>query len=159
MIEKRNPCIVVGIGDPLLKDGRVGIEVVQKLKTRCAPVDTVVLNSVGFDVLDVIMGYQQAVVVDVCQMGLPPGTILELTPDELFRDHEEVSSDALALASTLRTGQMVYAAKMPPKLNLILVEPEDITSFSKRCSPVVSHAIMDVVARIHPPELAYGQSI
>ena len=49
-------CIVVGIGNPLLKDDRAGIEVVEALKARNSEVNTAILYSVGADVLDTIMG-------------------------------------------------------------------------------------------------------
>ncbi len=142
--------IVVGIGNPLLKDDRVGIEVVEALEAKGSAVDTAILYSVGFDVLDTIMGYDEAVIVDACQMGLAPGTILEITPEEMFDHNNLVNSHAVTLGSTLKTGQMLFPEEMPKKLKLMLVEVEDISTFSTQCTPVVCHAIDDVVERLHP---------
>ncbi len=141
--------IVVGIGNPLLKDDRVGIEVVEALEARGSAVDTAILYSVGFDVLDTIMGYDEAVIVDACQMGMAPGTILEITPEEMFDHNNLVNSHAVTLGSTLQTGQMLFPEEMPGNIRLMLVEVEDISTFSTKCTPVVCHAIDDVVARIH----------
>jgi hydrogenase maturation protease len=140
--------IVVGIGNPMLKDDRVGIEVVEALKARNSRVETAILYSVGFDVLDTIMGYEEAVIVDACQMGMAPGTVKEITPEEIF-DHEKLAnSHAVTLGSILETGQILFPDQMPKKLKLILVEVEDISTFSTQCTPVVCHAIYDVVERI-----------
>ena len=155
----QHDCIVVGIGNSLLKGDHVGIEVVKKLVEQQAPVDTSVLYSVGLDVLDVIMGYKKAIIVDACQMGHPPGTILEMTPDELFTDQQIVNSHAVTLGSTLRTGQMGYADKMPQEVTMMLIEVEDINAFSIECSPSVKIAIIDVVDRIHPLEATYGEAV
>lgn len=148
MKNKRNTRIVVGIGNPLLKDDRAGLEVVQALAAQNPYVDTAELYSVGFDVLDTIFGYESAVIVDACQMGYPPGTILEMTPDELFTDEHIANSHAVTLGSTLRTGQMVFPDKMPADLKLILVQAENMTCFSKKCSPKVAQAVQEIVTRI-----------
>jgi hypothetical protein len=38
---------------------------------------------------------------------------------------------------------------MPADIKIMLVEIEDVSTFSTQCTPVVSHAIGDVVSRIH----------
>ena len=103
------------------------------------------LYSVSFEVLDAIMGYESAVIVDACQMGYPPGTILEMTPQEFFINNQVTNSHAITLGSTLRVGQIVLAGDMPAEVKLILVEAEDISGFSKACSPKVAQAINKIV--------------
>jgi hydrogenase maturation protease len=141
-------CIVVGIGNPLLKDDRAGIEVVEALKARNSKVSTAILYSGGREVVDTIIGYEEAVIVDACQMGLPPGTVLELTPDAFFKCHTEPGWTGTSLEAALKNGQKVFPHRMPRKISIILVEAEDMSTFSTKCTPVVSHAISDVVDRI-----------
>ena len=145
---KPNGCIVVGIGNPLLKDDRAGIEVVEALKSRNSPLNTAILYSVGADVLDTIKGYEEAVIVDACQTGLPPGTVLEMTPDAFSKNYPESNCQGVSLGVALRNGQKSHPDQMPRKIRIILVEVEDISTFSTKCTPVVRHAISDVVARI-----------
>lgn len=142
-------CIVVGIGNPLLKDNRAGIEVVEALKACNASVETATLPKVGIDVLETILGYDQAVIVDVCQTGMPPGTVLEMTPEEMFDRPLDGHCQATRLVSALKTGQIAYPEMMPADLKIVLLEAEDMSSFSTRCTPVVSHAVDEVVSRIH----------
>lgn len=154
MERKKHSCIVVGIGNPMLKDDRVGLEVVQTLETLNVPVDTAELYSVGFDVLDTIMGYESAVIVDACQMGYPACTIVEMTPDELFSDELVANSHAVTLGSTLRTGQMVFPDDMPSDVKLVLVEAKGISYFSKECSPKVAQAVHTIVQKMSATEVA-----
>lgn len=146
----RKRSIVVGIGDRLLKDDRVGIEVVEALQAKGAAVDTAILQSAGFELLETIIDHDEAVIVYACQMGLAPGTIVENTPEEMFDHDHTVGFHAITLGATLQTGQILFPGKMPKKIKLIMIQVEDISTFSTRCTPVVSHAIQDVVARIHP---------
>jgi hydrogenase maturation protease len=140
--------IVVGIGNPMLKDNRLGIEVVEALNSHHPEVETAILYFSGRDVLDIIIGYEKAIIVNACQAGMKQGTILEIPHDQLF-DHENLgAAQASALGSTLKNGLALYPDLMPKDLKLFLVEVEDISTFSTKCTPVVSHAINDVVERI-----------
>ncbi len=149
MVKKPNGCIVVGIGNPLLKDDRAGIEVVEALKARNPKLNTAILYSCSVDVLNIIMGYDEAVIVDACQMGVPPGTVMEMTPETFFDSCRGANAQGVTLGTMLKTGRSVYPDRMPGKIRIILVEAEDMSTFSTKCSPVVNHAITDVVDRIH----------
>jgi hypothetical protein len=59
MASQSKKCIVVGIGNPLLTDERAGLEVVERLKSQNADVETATRYPAERDVLDVIMGYEQ----------------------------------------------------------------------------------------------------
>jgi hydrogenase maturation protease len=148
MVKNPNGCIVVGIGNPLLKDDRAGIEVVEALKARNSKVNTAILHSCGVDILNTILGYDEAVIVDACQMGIAPGTVLEMTPETFFDSYRGSNAQGMTLGAMLQTGKSVFPDRMPDKIKIILVEAEDMSSFSTKCTPVVSHAISDVVARI-----------
>ena len=148
MVKKPNGCIVVGIGNPLLKDDRAGIEVVEALKAKNPKLSTAILHSCGDDVLNAIMGYEEAVIVDACQMGVAPGTVLELTPDTYYDSYSDYNAQGATLGTMLKTGQNSFPDRMPGKIKIILVEVEDMSTFSTKCTPVVNHAINDVVDRI-----------
>ena len=140
--------VVVGIGNPLLKDDRAGIEVVEALERAGTSVDTAILYSVGFDVLDSIYDYNEAVIIDACQLGKPPGTILEITPEALFASDHLVTSHAVTLGATLKTGQLLFPERMPDVLSIILIEAKDITCFSSVCSEETTRAVGKVVDRL-----------
>ena len=144
----KKTCLVVGIGNPLLRDDRVGIQVVETLISQKVPVETVVLYTVGFELIDKILGYEKVIIVDAAKFGKVSGTILEVKLEDIFTTHALINSHAITLGTTLKTGYLIFPEEMPKELKIILIEAEDMTNFGKECSPAVSQAIEKVVEKI-----------
>mgnify|MGYP001564523468 CR=1 FL=1 len=140
--------LVCGIGNPLLKDDRAGIEVAEQLEGAIQGVATEVIYGVGFEVNDKIMGYDDVIIVDAAKMGHPPGTVLNVSVEDIFSDHKLASSHALTLGSTLKVGYKLFPEAMPKKLSIILIEAEDYFEFTKKCSAHVTRAIEQVIRLI-----------
>lgn len=140
--------LVCGIGNPMLKDDRAGIEVAERIAGTDLPVDTEVIYGVGFEVNDKLMGYDDVVIVDAAKIGYPAGTVTEVTIDQIFTDHNLTTSHAVTLGSTLKVGYDLFADEMPEKLRIFLIEAEDYFEFTKECSPAVEVAISKVVGMI-----------
>ena len=138
--------IVVGIGNPIMGDDSVGIRVVEELKKE-VEVDTAILTTTTFEVLDKIMGYDKAIIVDGIKSGNEPGTIYELTVDDVFYTYSFTNTHNLSLATTLKIGYLIFPEKMPKYIKLIAVEVENI-DFGRDCSPKVKNAIPKVVEMI-----------
>jgi hydrogenase maturation protease len=140
--------LVCGIGNPVLKDDRAGIEVAERIAKTDLPVDTEVIYGVGFEVNDKLMGYDDVIIVDAAKIGYPAGTITEVTIDQIFTDHNLTTSHAVTLGSTLKVGYDLFADEMPKKLRIFLIEAEDYFEFTKECSPAVEKAICKVVGMV-----------
>lgn len=136
--------IVVGIGNPILRDDSVGIKVVEKLSKEI-DIDTAILTTTNFEVLDKIMGYDRAIIVDAIRTGNDPGTIYELSIDDIFLTYSYTNTHNLTLATTLKLGYIIFPEKMPKEIKLIAVEVEDIENFGEECTPKVKEAIPKVV--------------
>ena len=132
----------------MLKDDRAGIEVAERIGTLFPNAACEIVYGVGFEVIDKIMGYDEAVVIDAAKMGNVPGTVLEVSVDEIFSNHMLASSHAVTLGSTLKVGQELFAGEMPEVVRIILIEAEDYFEFTDRCSPRVAAAIERVVAKL-----------
>jgi len=137
--------LVLGLGNPLLCDDRAGLEVVEEIKRVCPDIDVEVLYTVGFEVLDKVMGYKSVIVVDAARLGNPPGTIIQATLEDIFNTHSLVNSHAITLGTTLKTGYMLFPDEMPSDLKIILIEAEDISHFSDKCTPKVKSSVHKVV--------------
>jgi hydrogenase maturation protease len=140
--------LVCGIGNPMLKDDRAGIEVAERIETSDLDVDVEIIYGVGFEVNDKLMGYDDVIIIDAAKVGYPPGTITEVTIDQIFTDHNLVTSHAVTLGSTLKVGYDLFPDEMPKKLRIVLIEAEDYFEFTKECSPKVMAAIAKVVDMI-----------
>ena len=140
--------LVMGIGNPMLKDDRAGIEVAERIGSLFPEIGCEIVYGVGFEVNDKIMDCEQAVIIDAAKMGHEPGTIIEVTVDDIFNDNMLASSHAMTLGSTLKAGYQLFADKMPPVVRIILIEAEDYFEFTDKCSPKVVHAIDNVVSQL-----------
>lgn len=137
--------LVCGIGNPMLKDDRAGIEVAERIARSSLQVDTEIIYGVGFEVIDKIMGYDDVIIVDAAKIGTIPGTVTEATVDDIFADHKLASSHAVTLGSTLKVGLDLFPDEMPKSLKILLIEAEDYFEFTKDCSPAVNESIGRVI--------------
>lgn len=137
--------LVCGIGNPMLKDDRAGIEVAERIEASGIEVDTEIIYGVGFEVNDKIMGYEDVIIIDAAKVGKPPGTISQVSVDDIFNDHQLASSHAVTLGSTLKVGYELFPEEMPKHLQIFLIEAEDYFEFTRNCSPGVTRAINEVV--------------
>ena len=141
-------CVVVGIGNPYLQDDRAGVVVIEQLEQMQLPCQTEVVYTVGFEVMDKIQGYEQAIIVDACMLGNEPGSILEVTMDDIFTTHALVNSHAITLGTTLKTGYVCFPEEMPADIRILLIEVKNIKEFTQQMSPEVEAAVVKVVDRI-----------
>ncbi|MDR2551218.1 MAG: hydrogenase maturation protease [Desulfobulbus sp.] len=141
-------CVVIGIGNPYLQDDRAGVVVVEQLEREGLACHTEVVYTVGFEVMDKVRGYERAIVVDACKLGNAPGSILEVSVDDIFTTHALVNSHAITLGTTLKTGYVCFPEEMPTEIRILLIEVKEIKEFTQQMSPEVERAVTEVVARI-----------
>ncbi len=56
--------LILGLGNPILSDDGIGIEIARQLKGKIRGVDVITASMVSLDLLDQISGYQQLFVID-----------------------------------------------------------------------------------------------
>jgi hydrogenase maturation protease len=123
----RKDIVVLGLGNPLMTDEGIGIEVLSRLSkmTEQFPsVEFIDAGTAGFSVLHMLSGRRRAMMIDCCQMGTPVGTIRVFTPDDVasvkslsqFSLHEADILQVLDLAR--RTGEC------PEHILIFGVEPQ-----------------------------------
>ncbi len=160
---QQNRTIVLGIGNPLLQDDRAGLEVVQRISRMDLPVDTQELYTVGFEVMDRLVEYDRAFVVDACRLGNEPGTVMEVSIDDIFSSNSLASSHAITLGATLKTAYHLFPDEMPGELRIFLIEVERVEEFTDVMSTCVEKAVqetVDIIAgAISPEGYAAGKSM
>ena len=116
---------IIGIGNILLGDDGVGIRVIEALRDRGLPeeIELVDGGTCGVDLFYLFQRYDVAVVVDAARMGLPPGTIHRVRPEEVTRlaDEQAFSAHDLGLWEAIQLGSVLHT--LPP-VHIIGVEPE-----------------------------------
>ncbi len=150
-----DPILVVGLGNPVRGDDGVGWRVVEALDDRLGSLGptgrpvSVELDRLavgGLTLMERLVGYERAILVDALEEGLPPGTVtcrpfreLEGSPAA----HLDATHDA-GLAAALAAGEAL-GATLPSDITVVGVEIRDDDGFSDVLTPVVEAAVPDAV--------------
>ena len=141
-------CLILGLGNPLLRDDSVGLRVVQELQRKLAPRPEVEISGDywgGLRLMERMVGFDRVIVVDATRSGGAPGTVRRLTPDSVPTQRSASAHD-VNLPTALRLGRMA-GAKLPPDERIVLVgvEAGDVETFSEELTAEVQTAIPQAV--------------
>ncbi|HWI60352.1 MAG TPA: hydrogenase maturation protease [Symbiobacteriaceae bacterium] len=148
-MERRNPVLVLGIGNPIMTDDGAGIYAVRLAKSRWQGegVDFLDAEVGGFDLLHYILGYKAALIVDVAVTGLTePGDIYMIDTDALppslsTRAHGAGLGTALSVGRSLNLD-------MPARIEFLAIEAADISNVSEIPTTPVADAIRPAAEQI-----------
>jgi len=143
--------LILGLGNPLVTDDSVGLRVAEALKPLLADRADVEVSEDywgGLRLMERLIGFVGAIVIDAIQTGAPPGTIHRLSPDSLPTQRSTSAHD-VNLPTALEFGRQAGAA-LPKNENVLLVgiEAEDILNFGECCTPAVEAAIPSAVEMV-----------
>ncbi|MGA2590957.1 MAG: hydrogenase maturation protease [Bryobacteraceae bacterium] len=142
--------IIVGIGNPVLSDDGVGLEIARRLAGRLAgrdDVDVVQMYGGGLRLMEALAGYQQAIVIDAIVTGGPPGTIHGSNPGTLWTGRHIHSTHDANLPMALDLGRAA-GLSLPAEIRIWAVEAADVETVREGLSPMVEEAVPAVVERV-----------
>ncbi len=151
--------IVLGLGNPLITDDSVGLRVVAELKGLLAERTDVVVDEDywgGLRLMERMVGFDRAIVIDAIVTGAAPGTIHHLHVDSIPTQRSASAHD-VNLPTALALGRQA-GEKLPQDDDILLVgiEADDILSFGEECTPSVRAAIpvavQDVLKALEDPQ-------
>jgi hydrogenase maturation protease len=136
--------LILGLGNPLVTDDSVGLRVVEQLKPLLADRADVEVSEDywgGLRLMERMIGFDRAIIIDAIQSGAPPGTVHRLTPDSISTQRSASAHD-VNLPTALEFGRKAGVA-LPKNDDILLVgiEAEDILNFGEQCTPAVEAAI------------------
>ncbi|MFQ6050827.1 MAG: hydrogenase maturation protease [Candidatus Hydrothermarchaeota archaeon] len=143
--------LILGIGNPLLRDDGVGIHVIRKMRELNLPDNIYVSEAsvAGLDLLDFIIDYQRVIIVDAIKTEEgEPGEIYRLKPQELPKSQNIRSTHVLDLPTVLETGRILMEERMPEDIIIYAIEIEDCTTFDEKCTQKVEESIPRVIQLI-----------
>lgn len=144
--------LILGLGNPLLRDDGVGLHVAELLSPILEgkpEVDVGVDYWGGLRLMERMVGFDRVIVIDaICSTGAAPGTIHLLSPSQLPTRHSSSSHD-MTLTTALELGRQA-GAHLPPAEDILLVgvEAEDVTTFDQTLSPAVAAAVPHAVEAV-----------
>lgn len=136
--------LVIGLGNPLITDDSVGLRVADRLKSRLAGRHDVEVTQDywgGLRLMERMIGYDRAIVVDAICTGAAPGTIHHLTVN-MVATQKSASAHDVNLPTALTFGRQA-GAHLPSDddVRLVGIEAQDVINFGDQCTPAVAAAI------------------
>jgi hydrogenase maturation protease len=138
----RPSTLVLGLGNPILRDDGVGWRVVEEVQLRISPeiaeFDCVALG--GLALMERLIGFRRAILVDAIQaVGGSAGAVYPLGLGDLPTLHANAVHDA-SLTDALELGRRL-GAELPGEITIIAVEAVDVLNFGETLSPPVEAAV------------------
>jgi hydrogenase maturation protease len=142
--------LVLGIGNPILSDDGVGIEVAREVEKNLNDPQITVseTSAAGLSLLDSMLGYDKIIIIDAIQTKEgKPGQIYRMKPEDFSSAKRLSSPHQINLVTALELGKMLNLA-MPREITVFAIEAQDIATFSEKCTPEVEKAIPEVVKMV-----------
>ncbi len=144
--------LVLGLGNPLLRDDGIGLHVARELEKLFADDPAVEVGEDywgGLRLMERMIGYDRVIIIDAILTGGEPGTIHLLTPDDIPTQRSASVHD-VNLPTALEFGRHA-GASLPTAsdITLIGIEAGDVQTFDETLSPalklIVPHAVDHVL--------------
>jgi hydrogenase maturation protease len=136
--------LVLGLGNPLLRDDSVGLRVARALKPALqerADIEVDEEYRGGLRLMERMIGYDRVLIVDAMRTGAAPGSLRRLTLGDMPTQHTASSHD-VTLSTALEVGRKAGAqVPRPEDIQLIGIEVRDVETFGETLSPEVEAAI------------------
>ena len=150
--------LVIGLGNPLVSDDSVGLRVADCLRPLLADqpdVEVVEDYWGGLRLMEQMIGYDRAIVIDAICTGAGPGKIHHLSLNSIATQ-KSASAHDVNLPTALAFGRRA-GVDLPTDENvqLVGVEAEDVLTFGDQCTPAVAaaipHAVQEVIRLLKTP--------
>ena len=137
--------LIVGLGNPILGDDGVGWKVAEEVRKQLppdAPVDVVCLSLGGISLMEYLIGYQRAVLIDAFALDEPLGSILILKLSDLpnYSAFHTTNAHDTSLQNAIEFGRSM-GAQLPEEVEIVGIATRRIYDFSEDLSPPVADAV------------------
>ena len=144
--------VVVGMGNPILSDDGIGVRVARELRRRGPTADIVELGAGGIRLLDVLPGYQRALIVDAMVTGeVACGKFRRFSLADLqsktARTCNTLCVHDMDLPTAMTLGRLA-GMDLPTDVVIWGIEAGDVENFSESLSPSVEAALPVIVEEI-----------
>lgn len=144
--------LVVGLGNPILGDDGVGWVVAEAVKQHLpleVPVDVDCLSLGGISLMERLIGYDRAILVDAFICEQEPGSIIVSKLEDLpgYSAFHLTSAHDMSLQNAMKLGTQM-GAKLPEDVTVIGVSARHVYDFSEELSPPVLDAVPKTVQMV-----------
>ena len=140
--------LVIGLGNPILGDDGVGWKVAEKVSDQLSVTSdqSVVAECAslgGLSLMERMVGYQRAILVDSMETGQSPEGSVSVFPLEALTNPSASHSSAAHDTSLLTALEVGRKMKMqvPDAVTVVAIEAKNVYDFSEELSPAVAEAV------------------
>jgi hydrogenase maturation protease len=145
------PILVLCLGNDLLCDDAFGAAVASKIENQYAPderVEILFAAVAGFNLLDLLTDRSSVIIIDsICTGKCTPGTLHFFRGSTLAPSRTLTGSHEIGLPTALALGNEL-GLNMPPEVDILAVEADDVYTISESMTPAVSAAVDEAVQEI-----------
>jgi len=137
--------IVIGLGNPILGDDGVGWKVAEEVMRRLpedAPIDVTCLSVGGISLMENLIGYERAIIVDAFATDAPVGSISVMRLDQLpnYSALHTTSAHDTSLQNAMELGR-IMGAQLPEDVMIVGIATRHAFDFSDELSPPVARVV------------------
>ena len=141
--------LVVGLGNLILGDGGVGWKAAEEIRRDLPPdlpVDMVMCFSRGISLMERLIGYDRAILIDSLAVEGPTGSILTLPLADLpnYSAYHTTNSHDTTLQIALDVGRSI-GAKLPERVMVVGITAKQVFEFSEELTPEIKTAVPQAV--------------
>jgi hydrogenase maturation protease len=139
--------IVLGVGNPILRDDGVGIYVVRELKKHVSDPNVTMDEAFtsGMNLLDMIRGYDRAILIDAVKTNGNAGEVKRFLLNDLSKVHSCNLHD-VSLLEAVKLAEKLGGDTVPHEIVVVGVLVEETPSmFGEGLSPAVASAVPKAV--------------
>jgi hydrogenase maturation protease len=140
-------CLLLALGNDFLGEDGIGLIAARLLREEFQEtVDIVEASGADLALMELLQGYDQALLLDAIFTGLaPPGTILDFRRED-FREASGPTDHYVGLPEVLRQAESL-GIKFPPELRILALEVENPFEFQAGLGPSTRGAMSGYVDR------------
>jgi hydrogenase maturation protease len=133
--------LLLALGNDILGDDGAGLAAARRLEGACLPsVDVVLSSEAGLALIDLMEGYERALLLDSVVTGAaPPGTVHEFSPSD-FRRVTAPSPHYAGLPEVLQLAERLEIP-FPREIRVLALEVEDPYRITECLTPAVERSI------------------
>jgi hydrogenase maturation protease len=140
--------LILGLGNPILSDDAAGLQAARQLYELVGgeDVDLVEAAVAGMQTVQLLSGYDRAVVIDVVQDEASVGEVWRLDTDDL-ENVSSTSSHGIGLGQALRLARLM-GLPVPEQILIYAIAAADTSTFGETLTPQLGKALPAIVRRI-----------
>lgn len=143
--------LVLGLGNPILRDDSIGLRVAQELRGQFDGNPDIEVSEDywgGLRLMERMIGFDRVIIIDAILANSEPGTIHLLSPDDIPTQRSASAHD-VNLPTALEFGRRA-GAQLPPasEITLIGIEAADVQTFDESLTPELECALPHAVEAV-----------